>query len=159
MCHSRTLNNKINIFHERSIRIIYNVKLSSFQNRLEHNRSVTVHTGNLQTLATEVYEVSKWKIFARKIFARKIFADIFSSNSRANYNLRYQPEFSKPLVSSIFNGTETISNLGPRIWNLVLLEMKQKESLTAFKKVMKTWNPNNCPCRLYRKYVFGTGFI
>ena len=159
MCHSRTLNNKINIFHERSIRIIYNVKLSSFQNRLEHNRSVTVHTGNLQTLATEVYEVSKWKIFARKIFARKIFADIFSSNSRANYNLRYQPEFSKPLVRSIFNGTETISNLGPRIWNLVLLEMKQKKSLTAFKKVMKTWNPNNCPCRLCRKCVFGTGFI
>ena len=152
MCHSRTLNNKINIFHERSIRIIYNVKLSSFQNRLEHNRSVTVHTGNLQTLATEVYEVSK-------CIARKIFADIFSSNSRANYNLRYQPEFSKPLVRSIFNGTETISNLGPRIWNLVLLEMKQKESLTAFKKVMKTWNPNNRPCRLCKKYVFGTGLI
>ena len=63
----------------------------------------------------------------------KIFADIFSSNSRANYDLRYQFEFSSPLVKLVFNGTETILDLGPRIRDLVPLEVKQKESLTAFK--------------------------
>ena len=26
--------------------------------------------------------------------------------------------------------------------------MKQKESLTAFEKVIKIWNSHNCPCRL-----------
>ena len=152
MCHSRTLNNKINRLHERCLRIVYNDKLSSFQNLLDQDRSVSVHTRNLQTLAIEMYKVSKG-------IAPKIFADIFSCNSRANYDLRYQSEFSRPLVKSVFNGTETISNLGPTIWDLVPLEMKQKESLTAFKKAIKTWNPHNCPCILCKKCVFGIGFI
>ena len=85
----------------------------------------------------------------------KIFADIFSSNSRENYDLRYQFEFSSPLVKSVFNGTETILDFGPRIWDLVPLEVKEKESLTAFKKVITTWNPHNCPCRQCKKYVAG----
>ena len=88
-----------------------------------------------------------------------MFADIFSCNSRVNYNLRYQSELSRPLVKSVFNGTEATSYLGPRIWDLVPLEMKQRESLTAFKKAIKTWNPHHCPCRLCKKYVAGIGFI
>ena len=143
MCHSRTLNNKINRLHESFLRIVSNDKLSSFQNLLDQDRSDSLHTCNLQTLAIEMYKVSKG-------MAPKIFADIFSCNSRANYDLRYQSEFSRPLVKSVFNGTETISNLGPTIWDLVPLEMKQKESLTAFKKAIKTGNPHNCPCRLQK---------
>ena len=85
----------------------------------------------------------------------KIFGDIFSSNSRANYDLRYQFEFSSPLVKSVFNGTKTILDFGPRIWDLVPLEVKEKESLTAFKKAITTWNPHNCPCRQCKKYVAG----
>ena len=91
--------------------------------------------------------------------APKILADIFSCNSRANYYLRYQSEFSRPLAKSVFNGTEPISYLDPRIWDLVPLKIKQKESLTAFKKTIKTWNPHNCPCRLCKKDVAGIGFI
>ena len=94
-----------------------------------------------------------------KRIAPKIFADIFSCNSRANYDLRYQSEFIRPLVKSVFNGTETISYLGLGIWDLVPLEIKQKESLIAFKKAIKTWNPHNCQCRLCKKYVAGIGFI
>ena len=129
MCHSRTLNNKINRLHEWCLRIVYNDKLSSFQNLLDKSRSVSVHTRNLQTFAVEMYKVSKG-------IALKIIADIFNCNSRANYDLRYQSEFSRPLVKSAFNATETISYLGPRIWDLVPLQIKQKESLTAFKKAI-----------------------
>ena len=75
-----------------------------------------------------------------------ILADIFNYNSRTNYNLRYQSEFNRPLVKLVFNGTETISYSGLRIWDLVPLEVKQKESLTAFKKAMRTWNPHNSLC-------------
>ena len=94
-----------------------------------------------------------------KGIAPKIFADIFSCNSAVNYDLRHQTDFSRPLVKLVLNGTETISYLGPRIWDLVPLEMKQKESLTAFKNAIKTWNPHNCPCILCKKYVAGMGFI
>ena len=99
MCHSRTLNNEINTLHERCLRIVYNDKLSSFQNLLDQDRYVSVHTRNLQTLAIEMYKVSKGNV-------PKIFADIFSCNSHANYDLRYQSEFSRPLVKSTFKWTE-----------------------------------------------------
>ena len=71
-----------------------------------------------------------------KGIALKIFADIFSSNSLANYDLSCQ--FARLLAKSIFNGTKTISYLSPSFWDLVSLEMKPKESLTAFKNAIKT---------------------
>ena len=81
MCHSRTLNNKINRFQKRYLRIAYNDKLSSFQNLLDQDKSVSLHTRrNVQTLAIKMYKVSKG-------IAPNIFADIFSCNSRANYDL------------------------------------------------------------------------
>ena len=152
MCHNRTLNDKINRLHKLCLKIIYNDKLSRFQNLLDQDRSVSVHTRNLQTLSVEMYKVFK-------DIKPKIFAHIFSCNSCANYDLRYQSEFSRPLVKSAFNGMETISYLGPRIWDLVPLDTKYKESSTAFKKAIKTWNPHNCPCRLCKTYVAGIGFI
>ena len=118
MCHSRTLNNKPSKLQERCLRIVYNYKRSNFQNLLDQGKSVSVHTRNLQILAIEMYKVSNH-------IAPKIFTDIFSSNSRANYDPRYQSESSRPLVKSVFNGRETISYLDPRIWDLVPLEMKQ----------------------------------
>ena len=68
--------------------------------------------------------------------------------NETRHDLHYQSEFSRPLVKSVFNGTITISSLGPRIWDVIPLEMKQKESLTAFKKAIKTRNPRNCSCGL-----------
>ena len=100
MCHSRTLNNKKSRFLERCLRIVYNDKLSSFQHLLDQDRSVSVHTRNLQTLAIEMYKLSKG-------IAPKIFADIFSCNSRANYDLLYQSEFNRTMVKSIFNPVTT----------------------------------------------------
>ena len=92
---------------------------------------VSVHTCNQQTFAIEMYKLSR-------CIAMKIFEGIFSYSSRVNYNLRYQSEFSRPLVKLVFNGTETFSYSGLRVWDLVLLQMKQKESLTVFKEAIKT---------------------
>ena len=152
MFHSRTLNNRINKLHERCLRIIYNDKVSSFQELLDQDKSVTVHTRNLQILATEMFKVSNDT-------APQIFADIFSSRSHSNYNLRHQSQFNFPRVKTVYNGTETVSFLGPKIWELVPSEIKEKTSLNAFKNAIKTWKPQNCPCRLCKKYIAGVGFI
>ena len=55
MCHSRKLNNKINRLQERALRIVYNDKSSTFYQLLEKDKSVTIHTRNLQYLATEIF--------------------------------------------------------------------------------------------------------
>ena len=94
MYHSKTLNNKINRVHERCLSITYKDNLSSLQNLLDQDRSVSVHTCNQQTLAIEMYKVSKR-------IAPTIFADTFGCNSCENYNLPYQSEFSRLLTKLV----------------------------------------------------------
>ena len=60
-------------------------------------------------------------------------------------------EFSRPLVHLIFNGTETASFLGSKIWDLVPHEIKQNMSVAAFAKSIMAWNSRNCPSRSCKK--------
>ena len=57
MCHSRTLNNKINKLHERALRLVYDDKQSTCEELLNINKSITIHHRNLQVLVTELYKV------------------------------------------------------------------------------------------------------
>ena len=57
MCHDRGLNNRINNLHERALRTVYQDKKSSFETLLKHDKSASIHTKNLQYLATETFKV------------------------------------------------------------------------------------------------------
>ena len=57
MCYSRKLNSKPNRLQERALRIVYNDKSSTFYQLLEKDKSVTIYTGNLQYLATEILKL------------------------------------------------------------------------------------------------------
>ena len=59
----------------------------------------------------------------------------------------------------MWNGQETISYLGLKIWNMVLEEMEQKSSLFPFKREIKQWVTNNCPCGICKNYLPNIGFI
>ena len=85
MCHSRTLINKINRLHERCFHIAYSDKTSSFKKLLEKDGSVTIHTSNLQTLATEMFKIYK-------SLSPAIIADLFHVRQN-NYNLRHDSYF------------------------------------------------------------------
>ena len=51
-----------------------------------------------------------------------------------NSSQHYQSGFSLTQVRSVFNGTETITVLGPKIWNLVLLVINQNKYVNVFLK-------------------------
>ena len=57
-----------------------------------------------------------------------------------NYDLRRNSYFAVPSVKSVFHGSKCISYLGPKIWDIVSLELKQLTSLNAFERVLKTSN-------------------
>ena len=151
MCHSRTMNNKINRLHERCLRIVHSDKTSSFEKLLEKDGSVTIHTRNLQTLATEMFKVYK-------NLSPAIIADLFHVRQN-NYNLRHDSYFAIPNVKSVYHGTESLPNLGPRIWNLVADKLKQLVNIYAFKKEIKKWKSKNCLCRRCKTYIRYGGFI
>ena len=107
MCHSRTVNKKINKLHERGLQIVCNDKKTSFEELLETDKSVPIHIKNLQVLATEMFNI------CRNIpppNARQLH------QLRNNYdNLQQFSQFNLPNLRSVFCGTESILYLGPEI--------------------------------------------
>ena len=59
MNHSRTLNNRINGLHKRTLSLVCNDFSSGFPKLLEKGKSVTIHHRILQTLAYEIFKAKK----------------------------------------------------------------------------------------------------
>ena len=49
----------------------------------------------------------------------------------SSYNLRNNNSFKRRRVNSVWHGTESVSYLGPKIWDLVPNEIKESESLNG----------------------------
>ena len=80
MCHSRNFNNRINRLHERCLPIIYNDKQSTIEELLDRDGYVSIHHQNLQTLAIEMFKVSKG-------LSPKIVYNLFDKKRQNSYNL------------------------------------------------------------------------
>ena len=63
---------------------------------------------------------------------------IFEKRNEHTYNLRQKPQFSWLLVKSVYYGTETLSYLEPKAWNILPNIYKNIDGLNKFKKAMKT---------------------
>ena len=50
--------------------------------------------------------------------------NIFKLKEENPYNLRHVSEFSRPLINSVYHGTESISFLGPKIWDILPEKLK-----------------------------------
>ena len=110
--------------------MVYSDKTSSFEKLLETGRSVTIHIRNLQILAAEIFKL-------RKDLASTIFSERFLKRS-VRYNLRHFSEFSDPNMKSTFHGTESLSHLRPKIWDLASKVLKELSRLSAFKRQLKS---------------------
>ena len=105
----------------------------------------------VEILAKEMYKVIKG------LFP-KGYGNTFTPRNKPTYNLRLITRFKMSLVNSVYNGIESIA-LGPKIWELIPEEVKQKKSLNALKDAIKKCSPTNCPCRLCKKILHGVGFL
>ena len=70
------------------------------------------------------------------------------------YDLRDNNLLKRRRVNSVLHGTESVSFLGPKIGDLVSNEIKESESLNAFR-----WIPEGCPCRICKTYLAQVVFI
>ena len=122
------------------LRTIYNDKQSPFNELLEKDGSLSIHERNLQVLATGMYKINNG-------LSTHLIKDIFPIN-RNPYNLRQNSQFSRPRINAVYHGTESISNLEPKIWDLVPSNLTEISDLDKFKKAFKPWKPEDCPCRL-----------
>ena len=152
MFHSCCLNNKINRLHGRCLRMIYNDKISNFEELLNKDNSVSIHHSIIHALAIEMYKVAN-------DMSPEIMNEVFKSRNTPHYNLRHTSLFSTDPIHSVFNGTESASYLGPKIWEQIPVEIKNKDSLDGFKTEIKKWKPSECPCRVCKTFVPTLGFV
>ena len=150
MLHSRQKNNKIKHLHERCLSLIHSDKLSSYEELLEKDGSVSIHHKNIQSLAIEMFQIKHGQ-------SPEIVSDIFTQITQ-HYNFRQNRDYRIPSVKSVYHGSESISYLGPKICEIVLAKIKETDSLNSFKMEIRKWVAQKCPCRLCEQYIKGVGF-
>ena len=77
--------------------------------------------------------------------------EIFVEKAQHYYDLRKNTEFKRNNVKAVYNRTETLTFLGPRIWEIVPDYINKSNSFEEFK--LKLWNPENCPYRSYKRFL------
>ena len=94
-------------------------------------------TRNLQVLMTEIYE--------------NINHCSSSLEIRENtHNTRYFQVLSSGSSRTVNYGLETIYYRAPFLWANLPPEYKLPNSVNIFKRKIKIWKGENCPCKLYK---------
>ena len=88
----------------------------SCEDLLGKDKSVLIDVKNVQTLALEVFEVSK-------NLSALIASEIFEKRNNVSH-LWNPSEFALLKIHNLFDDKKSISYLGPQIWNMVHLKWK-----------------------------------
>ena len=129
-----------------ALRIVYKDFNLSVQELLIDNNSLNIHHRNLEKLVTKFFKV-------KNALSPKLINYIFEVIQKKTYKQLQFKHFRSRKIRATKYGIET-PYLGPKLWKLVPNEYKTVESLEDSKSKIKTWNPENCPCRLCKTYVF-----
>ena len=117
----------------------------------QHSDTYLTKTNQLQVLVTELYEVHHG-------LAHELMNNIFQKRI-VTYNFRKSSAFETRNIKSVYYISETISFLGPKIWELLPSNIKDSQNLNIFKSNIISWKPENFSCRLCRLYIAEIGFI
>ena len=131
--------------------MVYNDYELPFDRILVENKQKSAHQKNIESLAIEIYKF-------QASLTQSIMSDLFVTREN-NYNLRNFQELESSLRRTVKFGTEIISYRGPQIWNLIPERIRALETLNKFKKEIKTWKCDACPCRMCKTYIQHVGFI
>ena len=156
MLHSRTMNDKINRLHERSLKIVYSDQSSTFEELLERDKTFSIHHKNIQSLAIEIYKFLNG-------LSPEIMNSMFNLNENNQYSLRNVFELYSHNPRTVKYGKETISYLAPKIWSQTIKDhkpqtIKEGTSIHSFKTKISKWKPN-CPCWLCKRCLQHVGFV
>ena len=132
---SRNLINKV---QERALGITYKDQLTHLKSLLSNDNETTIHQRNLHVLMTEIYKIMNH-------IAPPIMSSLFEIRENTHNTRHFQ------VLSN--------ESRAPFLWANRTLEYKLANSLTIFKRKIKNWKGENCPCRLCKTYVRELGYI
>ena len=144
---SRSSNNLSNKIHERALSLTSEINDIPFNELLSINNKVSIHNKNMQTLLIEVYKNSNR-------LSQLTMLNLFTRSDNI-YNLRNFRE--------LYNEKRKPSDMALRpykaaqLWELLSYNIKNFPTLIEFTDRIKTWSPDNCPCRLCKTYIKDIG--
>ena len=147
---SRKMNQKMNHIHERALRMVYEGYITSFEDLLIKDESVSIHHRNIQNVATIMFKV---KNNMCSEFVRNLFCQI-TPRSRSNAILH------RPNVNTVCNGEQSLRWFAPIVWDtMVPNDLKTINDLADVKQKIKKWVPKNCMCRFCKNYISDLCFV
>ena len=96
--------------------------------------------------------------FSKLSLAPKIMKNIFPIIENP-YDLRNETKFKSRNVHTVRYGIETATFVAPKIWSSIPRNYKECSSVNEFKAKIKSWYPENCPCKLCKNYIYQIGYI
>ena len=67
----------------------------------------------------------------------KVFSNSFKFSDQQTYDMNHSSQFNVFQVRSVYNGTESISFLGPKVKQMIPASTNEKSSLESFKAAIK----------------------
>ena len=75
------------------------------------------------------------------------------------YKLWNNHTFRTYKAETVQYGTEILLFMGPKIWSLFPSNINNSEALEIFKQKLSYWEPDGFPCRLFKIYIKGPGYL
>ena len=135
---------KIERIQERALRILYNDFNSDTSVLLTKANNTTFLIKQHKNLAIEIFKTLK-------NLNPDYMKDIFIKNENPyslRDNSRHENDIENQSYKAFTYGECSLRVLGPKIWNALPSELKNANSLLAFKKLLKTWDGPRCNCKM-----------
>ena len=97
---------------------------------LEKDGSFSIHKRNLHFLASEMLKLNSG-------MAPELNKKLIPPNKQHTYELRNNAAFAVEVAKSVYKGLESLSYLGPKIWESLPFEIKETETLLKLKAKIK----------------------
>ena len=125
MFHSRTLNNKINNFHDRALRIVYRNYVCSCRDFFTMDQLFTIPQITIQSLAIELFKL-------KQNISTHMMNNIFQMKDNLIFNLRSQTEFLRSSANSCQYGLNSLRVYSSKVWSMVPNKIKNSATLNIF---------------------------
>ena len=132
---------KIEKIQERAIRFLYDDHNTPYEELLKKSNKVKMTTSRLRTLCLEIYKTLN-------DLNPSYMKDIFKK--RENRHSNRHNYIDVPMVNQVTYGKHSMRSLGPKIWNSLPEHIKSSDTLSIFKKSIKTWDGDTCNCSFCR---------
>ena len=125
---------------ERALRILHDNFESSYETLLSYSNKTSFLIRQHKNLALEIYKTLN-------DLNPSYMKEIFHLNDRRE-NSRRPNNILIPKIKAYTYGENSLNFVGPKIWNSLPENVKGAKSLFCFKKLLKSWNGENCSCRM-----------